>query len=323
MKYLLLIILSLSIQSTYSQLYMGSDGMTVKANEVLHFDGLTLTPSADLTLTSTTLTKTEAYTISPAPSGTYIKRYFSFSSTTPTFSGTIRFPYLGADLNGIAEGDLRLNIRTNGTVWTSRTDAPNTTDGYIESASLSSTLNTLTLARLTNPLPVTWLSFTAEKKGTSALLKWSTASELNTKDFEVQHSTNTQNWTSIGTVAAAGNSSSTLQYSFSHLNPIKGRTYNFYRILQRDLDDKYSYSKIASLIYDEAGADMIVYPNPANESVTIYLAESKEVRLVNAVGATVWSGTLSAGRNLIPLTTVTRGMYWIVAGTAKKQLLIQ
>jgi hypothetical protein len=172
--------------------------------------------------------------------------------------------------------------------------------------------NRIMTAVASTPLPLTWQSFTAEKKGTSALLKWSTASEHNTKEFEVQHSTNTLSWTNIGTVAAAGNSSSILQYSLTHLDPIKGRTYNYYRILQRDLDNKYSYSKIASLIYDEAGADMIVYPNPAKETLTIYLAESKEVRLVNAVGATAWSGTLAAGRNNITLSHLAKGVYWVV-----------
>jgi Secretion system C-terminal sorting domain len=325
MKYLLLVILSLSIQSTYSQLYIGSDGMTVKSSEVLHFDGLTLTPSADLTLTSTTLTKTDDYTISPPPVGTYIKRYFSFSTTTPTFAGTIRFSYSGATLGSLTAGNLRLNIRT-GSAWTGGfgTDVGTGGGSYVEATSLSSSgLNTLTLADASGPLPVTWLSFTAEKQGAGALLKWSTATEQNTKDFEVQHSTNTLSWTPLGTVAASGNSTITRQYSFTHNTPFKGGVYNYYRILQRDLDGKFSYSKIASLIYDEPGADVIVYPNPAKEAVTIYLAESKEVKLVNVTGATVWRGTLAAGRNQIPLSHLSKGVYWVVTENYKKQLLIQ
>ena len=68
------------------------------------------------------------------------------------------------------------------------------------------------LARFDNAVtPVTWQSFTAEKQGSASLLKWSTGSEQNTKDFEVQHSTNTVSWTPLGTVAAAGNSTTTRQ----------------------------------------------------------------------------------------------------------------
>ncbi len=321
-KIIFFLIFIFCVSFSYGQLYIGSDGITLKANEGLHYDGLTLTPTTDLTLTSTTLTKTEAYTISPTPTGTYIKRYYSFSTTTPSFAGTIRFSYSGADLNGISENDLRLNIRS-GTAWTARADAPNTTNDYVESASISSTLNTLTLASVNSALPVTWQSFTAEKQGTASLLKWSTASEQNTKDFEVQHSTNTLSWTPLGTLAAAGNSTTTRQYSFTHATPFKGNVYNYYRILQRDLDGKFSYSKIASLIYDEPGPDVFVYPNPATEAVTVYLAESQDVRLINVAGATVWKGTFSAGRNQIPLTHLAKGVYWIVTGSVKKQLLIQ
>lgn len=286
-KYLYVLTLICSISISYGQLYIGSDGMTLKGNEALSFDGLTLTPSSDLTLTSTTLSRTDANSISPAPAGTYIKRYFAFSNTTPSFSGSIRFSYSGADLNGIAETDLRLNIRTNGTTWIARADAPNTTSDYIESASLSATLNTLTLAASTSPLPVTWQSFTAEKKGMTSLLKWSTSSEQNTKDFEVQHSTNTLSWTPLGTFVAAGNSTNTRQYSFTHATPLTGNVYNYYRILQRDLDDNYSYSKVISLTFTEQGSGMYVYPNPAAENVTFFLTVSQEVRLINAAGSTV------------------------------------
>lgn len=209
-----------------------------------------------------------------------------------------------------------------GTRW--NFDASSSSSSSIITSSLSNkTLDELTVAGSARTLPVTWLSFTAEKQGTGALLKWSTASEQNTKDFEVQHSTNTLSWTALGSVMAAGNSTTARQYSFTHNTPFKGGVYNYYRILQRDLDGKFSYSKIASLIYDEPGADVIVYPNPAKEAVTIYLAESKEVKLVNVTGATVWRGTLAAGRNNISLSHLAKGVYWVVTGSVKKQLLIQ
>jgi hypothetical protein len=180
---------------------------------------------------------------------------------------------------------------------------------------------TLTVTNAT--LPVTWNSFTAEKKGATSLLKWSTASEQNTKDFVVQHSTNTLSWTPLGTIFAAGNSNLVRSYNYTHKTPQKGGVYNYYRIMQRDLDGKFSYSKIASLIYDEPGPDVFVYPNPATEAVIVYLYESQDVRLINVAGAIVWKGTLAAGRNQIPLTRLAKGVYWVVTGSFKKQLLIQ
>lgn len=112
---------------------------------------------------------------------------------------------------------------------------------------------------ITGTLPVTWQSFTAQKKSAYVELNWSTASEQNTRDFEVQHSTNTQDWSMLGTVNAAGNSTTTRQYSFIHASPIKGGIYNYYRIKQRDLDDKCSFSKIVSIRYDETGPEVHLY----------------------------------------------------------------
>jgi hypothetical protein len=147
----------------------------------------------------------------------------------------------------------------------------------------------------------------------TSLLKWSTSSEQGTKDFEVQYNTNTLSWITLGNVATAGTSTFTPQYKFTQYTP-KKRGANYYRILQKDFDYHYTYSKIVSLTFLEKGAGMHVYPNPAAETFTVFLTESQKVRLINAVGATVCSGTLPAGHYQVSLTYVSKGMYWIVAG---------
>ncbi|NDF99177.1 MAG: T9SS C-terminal target domain-containing protein [Chitinophagia bacterium] len=222
---------------------------------------------------------------------------------------------------GVANACNSIDCGAASTINTLIDDSGNNRTGTLYLFSLNGSSNNWVTASVT--LPVTWQSFTAEKQGDVSVLKWSTASEQNTKDFEVQHSTNTLSWTPLGTVAAAGNSTTTQQYSFTHATPFKGNMYNYYRIMQRDLDGKFSYSKIASLIYDEPGPDVYVYPNPAIGIVTIYLAESQDVRLIDIAGATVWKGTLAAGRSQIPLTHLSKGIYWVVTENAKKQLLIQ
>ncbi len=172
-------------------------------------------------------------------------------------------------------------------------------------------------------LPVTWLSFTAAKQFNTVQLNWATASETNTRDFVVEYSNNAQQWTSLFTIPAAGNSTTTRNYSYVHQNPLKGNSYNYYRILQRDLDDKFSYSKIVSIIFNEPGADLQVYPNPVQDQLTIFLAETQLVRLVNAAGATVWKGQLPAGRNKIPVHTYSKGVYVLTAGMQSQSVLIQ
>jgi len=139
----------------------------------------------------------------------------------------------------------------------------------------------------------------------------------------VEYSNNAQQWTALTTVPAAGNSTTTRNYSYVHQSPLKGNNYNYYRILQRDIDDKFSYSKIVSIIFNEPGADIQVYPNLVQDQLTVFLAESQIVRLINAAGATVWKGQLLAGRNTIPVHMYSKGVYMLTAGKQSLRVLIQ
>jgi hypothetical protein len=172
-------------------------------------------------------------------------------------------------------------------------------------------------------LPLTWLSFTAAKLQTGVQLNWSTASEVNTKDFVVEYSNNTQHWTPLGTVQASNNSTTVQNYSYYHANPLKNNTYNYYRILQRDIDGKFSYSKILSIIFNEPGADVSVYPNPVSDVLTVYMSESKLVRLINTAGAIVWQSYLPAGRNQIPVSQYSKGVYVLTAVGQSYRVIIQ
>lgn len=164
-------------------------------------------------------------------------------------------------------------------------------------------------------LPVTWLSFTGNKVTRGVELNWSTSTEQNTADFEVQHSINAQQWNVIGTLSAAGNSSTVRNYRFLHEGPFKGSVNHFYRILQRDLDGKSSFSKVISIDYPPLSNDIVVFPNPASDVINVNLAERQELRLVNMQGRVVWKSVLPAGRHEIPVSHFASGPY--VLQTAK------
>ena len=69
------------------------------------------------------------------------------------------------------------------------------------------------------PLPIELISFIQVESGSVNVLKWITASELNTAYFEVQRSTVSGNWGAIGRLMAAGNSTAQLKYDFTDNNP--------------------------------------------------------------------------------------------------------
>jgi hypothetical protein len=57
-----------------------------------------------------------------------------------------------------------------------------------------------------------------------------------------------------------------------------------------------------------------IFPNPANEQVTIHLSEAapqSSFKLVNAAGQIVLSGTLTEGNNVVYLNTISKGFYAI------------
>ena len=216
-SYLVLFVVAaaFSTNRASAQLSIGSDAnsLVIKSGESFSYEGLTLTPSADFALTNTTLTRTNAKTISPSPGVDYIARYFSFSNTTPAFSGTIRFSYSGATLTPLSAGGLELNVRANGTQW-ANISGTDVTGSYVEASGITTkTLNTLTLGSNITPLPVNWLAFTVIRKDNTVLLNWITASEYNTLDYIVQHN-RAGNWETLGSVKAAGNAATPSIYSY-------------------------------------------------------------------------------------------------------------
>jgi Secretion system C-terminal sorting domain len=171
-------------------------------------------------------------------------------------------------------------------------------------------------------LPVTWQSFTVQPSNEKALLKWSTASEQNTKSFIVQHSENGVNWTSINEQPAMGNSNSTVQYTYLHSTPSKA--INYYRILQTDLDGKSSYSKILILSFATGTAVTKAFPNPVtNGQLIVQLPTTSAVRMYNQLGVMVFSQKLTAGTHLLNIQHLARGHYKVQMADEVTSIVIQ
>lgn len=115
-------------------------------------------------------------------------------------------------------------------------------------------------------LPVTWLSFTGEKEEKTVLLKWSTGTEINTSHFIVERSVDGRTFSSIGTVAAAGNSIRVSDYTLRDISPFNGL--NYYRLKQVDKDGKFIYSATVTVNFN-SGIVISCYPNPVRSIMYI------------------------------------------------------
>ena len=115
-------------------------------------------------------------------------------------------------------------------------------------------------------LPVELISFEAEKKDREVMLKWATASELNNEKFEVQHSTNEKPFEKIGEVEGNLTTLQQSNYSFPHQSPANG--INYYRLKQIDLDGKFEYSDVISVLFENNEPSTFnIYPNPTEDGM--------------------------------------------------------
>lgn len=112
-----------------------------------------------------------------------------------------------------------------------------------------------------SPLPITLVSFDAEKETDRVKLLWVTATEKNNAFFTIEKSIDGINFTSVGSVSGAGNSSTYLNYSYYDTKPYHGLSY--YRLKQTDFSDEYQYSPMISVSFNQR-ISFSVYPNPVD-----------------------------------------------------------
>lgn len=134
-----------------------------------------------------------------------------------------------------------------------------------------------TLGALSVPLPVELVDFTAKKKQSAVLLNWETSQEINSDKFEVEHSTNGDQWKMIGTVKAQGNSNEPTHYSFTHTAPFNGM--NQYRLKMIDIDGSAEYSPVRNILFDNNQL-IFLYPNPAPGYVFLNTERPENIQVI-------------------------------------------
>ncbi|HRD56669.1 MAG TPA: T9SS type A sorting domain-containing protein [Ferruginibacter sp.] len=167
-------------------------------------------------------------------------------------------------------------------------------------------------------LPLTLLEFSGKNTVVGNELIWKTAQEINTSHFEIQWSSNGQQFNSISTLPAAGNSTQTKQYRFLHTQPLSGN--NFYRLKMVDADGRFTYSNIVTVQVKSAGNAVDVFPNPVVQvmqlKITSLKNETVQLQLINAMGMQVASKQihLSQGLNIFSwdIKSVATGKYFLV-----------
>jgi len=166
-------------------------------------------------------------------------------------------------------------------------------------------------------VPVTWLSFTGKTINKDNVLDWATASEQNSRNFNVERSMNGTQFTSIGTVAAAGNSSTRRDYQFIDKNiDLLNAPVMYYRIRQNDLDGSFRNSNVVRLTYNQKEIlNSIVYPNPTQGMITITVGDHALIGTVASIfdvnGKLLERVKITANSQVINMTKYVNGTYII------------
>lgn len=161
-------------------------------------------------------------------------------------------------------------------------------------------------------LPVKLIRFDVSEKDNLIQLDWSTASELNSKSFDIERSNDGISWLKIGTVASQsvnGNSHAKLDYSFTDLHP--SDDINYYRLKQTDFDGQFEYSHIRKAVFT-SNLSLKWHPNPASGQIKIEgLQKETRFRIYSISGMLMLESRLPERTQTVDLERLSSGVYYI------------
>lgn len=168
----------------------------------------------------------------------------------------------------------------------------------------------------TGALPLDLLGFEGALHGTSSLLWWKTASEINFSHFELEYSEDGEDFSQITTVGSKGNNAQTSNY-YEYVDKDRilfGNAY--YRLKMVDFDGTFKYSSVIVVKYN-IDLPLRIYPNPATDVLNIVhpLTNGVEkILIMDMQGKYIAEGALTASTNqtIVPLDLLNQGMYYLV-----------
>jgi hypothetical protein len=255
-----------------------------------------------------------------AITSTVLNRTWDISKTNANAGSGVDFVF-NWNAGEVANGSFTSPKMNHYSSTTSNWEVPTVTSTTVGSNALTvvgytGTFSPFTIAEGSSALPVELTAFNANCTENTTTINWQTASEHNSASFDVEKSRDGANWSVIKTLAAAGNSTTTIDYSV--VDSEKSATIVYYRLNQIDQD---GVSKIYGPISATCGGTndftAIVYPNPAAAIVTVEMnspiAQTVSIQICGTDGKAIvqMATSLEEGTTQIPLSieTLKAGVY--------------
>jgi len=176
-------------------------------------------------------------------------------------------------------------------------------------------------------VPVTLTSFTAAKTSESAaLLKWTTASEINNERFIIERSADGKSFSPVAEIKGGGNSAKPLSYSYQDKDATSFTMANhsstvYYRLKQVDFDGKvYTYETRSVRMMDQAQLRMSISPNPFINELTVAVNDIAgrffDIEITDLTGKTVFAtrSLVDEGHTTVKiqaLDALNKGIYFV------------
>lgn len=171
------------------------------------------------------------------------------------------------------------------------------------------------------PAPVTGFELQAVQKENSVLLSWQTATEVNSKEFQVQRSTDGIYFESIATIPPKHSGQQRTTYQFRDQEPGAGALY--YRIRQLDINGRTTFSNIVAVSLHSING-LRFFPNPVESILTIeydHGFNNAVLSIYDSRGRLCLESKLSgAGAHQVNVQHLPKGMYHASIPGDKKQI---
>ena len=166
-------------------------------------------------------------------------------------------------------------------------------------------------------LDIELVEFSANTYGSDVVIFWSTASEINNDFFTLERSLDAKNFEKIANIEGAGNSSSTLDYSFRDVPNNIGVIY--YRLVQTDFDGSTTTSNTIKAQITETKT--LIFPNPADDYFKLIGKIAGDISIYNVSGQKIQTSENYDG-NYISVERLEEGTY-IVAFAVNGKITTQ
>lgn len=250
---------------------------------------------SSISLTASDHTLPAGWTIT-SNSGTVIR---ITNTTDPLPAGVTRTAFITVTGTAVGTGSIIGNLTFVGAAPTGDLGANNSSSAGIE---------------VTNPTPVTLTDFKVSLLNCQPVVKWATETETNSDRFEIERgNANNTGWTTVGTVAAGGFTTSKSTYSFADANLNTTAKKILYRLKMVDKDGRYQYSPVLPVSLNCNTVSISVFPNPVQQG-KVYISLTGSTGQTMAIlrspaGQTVSSITLTNGTNMLDVSGIANGIY--------------